>query len=216
MDISNRALAMFLLAAIVVSLAGTLTSLNRLGSLTTTGYATSDSGTVQLNVGATISITLDTYDTIDFGSCTPLAGVDGVINSQGGANTTAICPSFTINNHTIRNDGNVDVNVTINSTRIGEANGGSGATLFLDSSRGVSALAYKVSNYGRGTNVGGCVGYGASYANFTAANTKFRACDNLTARATENSFTTDFQIVVPYDAVTGVTSTTINYYAHTI
>ena len=49
MEINNRALVLFLVAAIVVSLAGTIISLNKLGTLRyTTGLAASDTATATL------------------------------------------------------------------------------------------------------------------------------------------------------------------------
>ena len=53
MEISNKTLAILLLAAVAVSLGGTIismNSLNRLGEITTTGYATDPTGIVNLSV----------------------------------------------------------------------------------------------------------------------------------------------------------------------
>ena len=74
MDISNKTLAMFLVAAIVVSIAGTTISLNRLGDISTspTGFATSGVGNVSLNVNTDLSIVLDEA-WINFGDCVPPA-----------------------------------------------------------------------------------------------------------------------------------------------
>jgi hypothetical protein len=70
MDISNRTLAMFLIAAMVISLAGTLISLNRINKMGgLTGFASSDVGNVSLFVNTTQSL-IFTVSTINFGTGT--------------------------------------------------------------------------------------------------------------------------------------------------
>ncbi len=77
-DISNRTLATLLIAAIVVSLGGTLLSLNKLQS-GVTGRAQTDTGTTEVTVTQAVSIiiTEPTNNIIDFG--------------EGRVNTTAAC-----------------------------------------------------------------------------------------------------------------------------
>jgi hypothetical protein len=210
MDISNRTLATFLLLAIVVSLGGTLVSLNKLNSLT--GFATTGTGNVSLSVGSTLSITTIDSNAINFGSCSPLSGVEGIINSENASttNTSQICPSFTQNNITVRNDGNTPANVTIRPNKIGGAQGG----LFLNSTTLKSALAYKTIKSGRGSYTNGCVGnIQTNYTNFTSTTTNLTACSNLTSGATNNTFLTHVQIIVPYDAPGGQSDVILTYVA---
>ena len=209
MDISNRTLAVFLLAAIVVSLGGTIVSLNRLNSIT--GYAGSAFGNVSLSVGGTLSITTVDNPLLNFGSCSPISGFQSIINSVGGANTTTVCAAYSVDNISVRNDGNVHANVTISANRTGAAHGGD----FLNSVTGVSAFAYRTTKNGYAPYTNGCVGDVslATYANFTSTVANYTACSNLTAGGTNNSFITDFQIVVPYDAPQGQSDVMITYRA---
>lgn len=225
MDISNRALAMFLLAAIVVSLAGTITSLNRLGSISTTGYASTDTGTVQLVVAGSLSITTaDATPSINFVGCVPYPGGSVSINSENSSNTSGangICGYASIQNITVRNDGTVDANVTIQSNEVGELEG-SGS--FLEATPDASDIAFKAENHSRDTgSTGGCsslvgnVNAFTQYTNFTATGTKHPLCANLTwGEDTTNSLTTDFEIVVPRNVAAQTATATITYTAHTI
>jgi len=213
MDISNRALAMFLLAAIVVSLAGTIISLNKLEGTSTTGFATSGAGNVSLDVQNSLSITTADSALINFGSCTPLSGEDATVASTGGANTS-ICSGFAVgganSNISVRNDGNIDANVTVKPNKVGAAQSG----LFLNSTRGTSAIAYKTVAGGIDPYTNGCQsGLVGSYTNFTSTITDVPACENLTPGATANSFLTDLQIVVPYDVAAGQQDVILTYTA---
>ena len=117
MDVSNKTLAMFLVAAVVVSLVGTIISLNKLGTLTTTGYATG-TGRVELNVSTTTSIKF-VLNTVNWST--------GSVNSSGYWNCTlttvgghtAGCNGFNTWNESlvIENDGSTILsNVQVNSS----------------------------------------------------------------------------------------------------
>ena len=68
MEDTNKTLALLLVAAIVVSLGGTIISLDRIGQLSITGFATSNqTGIVQFNITSATTLTL-TQSTIDFGN----------------------------------------------------------------------------------------------------------------------------------------------------
>lgn len=213
MDISNKALAMFLLAAIVVSLGGTIVSLNKLDTVSTTGYATSDQGIAQLNVSESLSIILD-YDSIDFGACTLGEGVPINITSEDTLNTSAFCSSFDANPFAIRNNGNVAANVTVNVSDVGTADGGT----FLSPGTN-SVVRYEVTSGGDGSNTDGCTGEGpASYTDIEATGTKYAVCDSLAAVAAPgaNSVLVNVNFEVPNDSPTGVASLTYEFIAHTV
>ena len=216
MEFSNKALAVLLLAAMVVSLGGTIISINRLSVDTKTGFAITDVGNVSINVQGEISLTLDTYNLINFGACTPSGGVPLVVNSEGGLNTTVACPSFVAgdadSNFSIRNDGNVNINVNITPGNRGEAHGGD----FLESASSSSAIAFR-SIAGGSAGGNGCVsGLVATYTNFTTAN-QIRACGNLTAAGvlgpTNDSFTTHIEIVLPHNVPEGEESVLLTFTA---
>jgi hypothetical protein len=216
MEFSNKALAIFLLAAMVVSLGGTIISLNRLNEVKTVGYATSATGIVQLTISQSLSITTADGNSVDFGSCTPPAGagVTANVTSDILENTTASCTGYTQTNISVRNDGNVNATVSANSSAVGRANNASGA--FLNSSSATSSLQFKSANAGRLTNTGGCTaGTVGAYTPFTEAGRPYIVCDNLKIGniGGANSIVANFKIVIPNDAPTGVANTTIGFTA---
>ena len=216
MDISNKTLAMFLVAAIVVSIAGTTISLNKLESMETgpTGMVTSDSGNVSLSVGTTLSITLDNTD-IQFGNCTtPASGIEEIHSWLDGGNqsstTNAMCDgsgTYNLNNGVgidIRNNGNTNANITLNATKYGgPANG-----TFLVSSSNNAYIGYNVSNATyEPSHYGGCMGnmqQNTQNITFSNYNTQMLVCDNLTNTAdNNNSVSVGVTIGVPNDVESG-------------
>ena len=216
MEFSNKSLAVLLLAVMVISLGGTILSLNRMNEIKTTGYVSSATGTVNLSVSQSVSITTTDGNIVDFGSCSPSSG-NGVttnVTSDVLEQTGTACISFTQSNISVRNDGNVNASVTINASAVGKADNASGA--FLSSTSAKSSLMYKSTNAGRLTNLGGCTGGTVgSYAPFTQAGYGYPICTNLKAGIVggDNSLVVDFKIVVPNDAPTGVSSDTIGFVA---
>lgn len=176
MDISNRALGLLLVAAIVISIGGTVISLNKLDGFSTTGFATNPNGTVSLTVGDTESIIL-TDLAIDFGTCTIPPGSSLNLDSyqaQGGVNNSACTATSGFPDKlVVKNNGNVDTNVTITSNV-------TGTDFFNDGTN--SWIAYK------GTNVGaGCTGTLVSaYTNITSTS-DLAFCDRLQADTVSNS-----------------------------
>lgn len=202
MDISNRALAMFLLAAIVVTLGGTIVSLNKLDAVSTTGFATTDTGNVSVTVGSTTSITLDNNFDYNFGTCTPSTSVLTHVNTHNTENSS-ICTGSDGNQPLyVRNDGNVDVNVTINASQVGEAQGGN----FLDlGGSGTSAIYFNSSNQGGASpGAAGCSGTTqASWQVFATTNTMYLVCSTLDAAGVSsgaNTVAVDIRLAIPISA----------------
>ncbi|MBN1156996.1 hypothetical protein JXA85_05235, partial [Candidatus Woesearchaeota archaeon] len=116
-EISNRALAVLLVAAITISLGGTILSLNKLGGLRMaekempiTGRALTEEGYVNLSISSGISITTTDNNRIDFGSCAPQGGVFTEITSMANASICDGAVNVTgSKNITVRNNGNVNV-----------------------------------------------------------------------------------------------------------
>jgi hypothetical protein len=211
MDISNKTLALFLLGAIVVSLGGTILSLNKLGDVSSTGLVTGD---VNLEIASSLSITTADRSTIDFGTCTPVGGQTLTINSEDGANTSATCDGdISLGGIFVRNNGNVNANVTIQSNVVGAAQSGT----FLNSSVGNSSLQYRTVENGLLGNTNGCQGgLVASYTAFAANGTEYLVCSNLTFGSTENSFETHIQIIIPPDAPVGVAAAVLTFTAEQV
>ncbi len=219
MDVSNKTLAMFLVAAIVVSVAGTIISLNKLQSVSYTGFATTATGNVSVNIASQLSITTSDHSYIDFKNCTPQSGVGtDTINSEGGGQTSTVCSSFsdtgTNGEILVRNDGNVNANVTIDFSDVGEADGGT----FLPSPSDTSRIQYKIINDSSASYHGGCVGsYPSSYTTVTnSAKTNRVGCTNLKYGGTYNSFQMEVQITLPHDADVGYNSIDFTFTAHNV
>jgi hypothetical protein len=223
MDITNKTLAVMLVAAIVVSIGGTFISLTRLGDASTIGYNTYNaSGEVSLTIQSSLSITTTDSDTINFGSCNLGEGSAGItINSDVsglGSNTGADCSGagsgFIATPIAVRNDGNLHANVSFNVSKVGTGNGGD----FLNTGSTDSSIGYKLLNQGLVGSAGcaGILGNGvdntsmASYVVFQNTS-ELNACSNLTA-GSANTFLTHFQIVIPTAAASG-DNVTVTYFA---
>lgn len=208
MSVSNKTLAVLLLAAIVVSLGGTFISLNRLGTISPTGYSTGE-GTVNLSINATLSITTEDSDLLDFGVCNLGPASAGItINSQGGEDTTTACTNpGSLTPISVRNDGNVDANVTIKSNKVGTQRTGD---TFIPTGSTDSDLLFLVQNDSDDASYsGGCMGTLGSptYTAFLDTAAEYNVCNNLQAHGTANSVQAHFQIVVPTAAQEGDTVT---------
>jgi hypothetical protein len=123
MEISNKTLALFLVAAVTISLFGTVISLNKMNRLvqlkSTTGYALSDTALAQVTVNTTTSI-IFTTDSIDFGSGTVnTSGADKNCTLAVNATKSVDCIGFTHVNvpFVLENDGTTFVSVVLNSSK---------------------------------------------------------------------------------------------------
>jgi len=141
---NNKTIVLALVAAIVISLGGTFLVLNKLDKVgdypVFTGFATNDTGYVNVTISQTLSIDVnDTDSYIDFGTCNaPKGGLTTSIASnfsqgggsginatqQGGvANGDINCTGGNLIGGAkyikIQNIGNVEANLTINSTHNG-------------------------------------------------------------------------------------------------
>ncbi|MCC7574446.1 hypothetical protein KO361_02550 [Candidatus Woesearchaeota archaeon] len=223
MSVSNKTLAVMLLAAIVVSLGGTFVSLSKLGAISMTGYQAfndTDSGTVQLTIEELISITIEDQRNINFGTCDFGAGATNiVINSEYTLNTSLCNGISEATPIAVRNDGNLPAKVEFNVSKVGTDFSGD----FLDTGEGGSSLRYKIINNGLLGNQAGCaLNLGntsgtssmASYAIFE--NTSLHnVCGNLTTGAAgsgANSVLAHFEIKIPDAASTGDT-VSVTFYA---
>ncbi len=197
MDITNKTLAMFLVAAIVISLAGTIISLNQLNKMT--GYAVSAStGTARVNVSSTTSITFTT-NTIDFGNgsinvaynnCTMYANAtNGTIDNWKSAGctdfSTALPAPFTL-----ENNGNPDVSVNLNSS--------TDAAGFLGGSTITPVFQYAVFNAESGSC--GAAITPTTWADVNATALGTLVCSDFNALDSNDTLKIAVRIVIPLDA----------------
>ncbi len=204
MDISNKTLAMFLVAAIVASIAGTMISLDKLGAIDgPTGYVPHDyTGNVTINISEELSITISTDSTIDFGACAPLAGQTAFLSSTNNTDAWDSCgdSGSLPDEFVILNDGNVHANVTVNVTNTGTAHS-SGTFIPNSAGGGDSYIAYAVTD-----DDAGCLGGdrpAAGFHNFTDTTSSFQLCDNLTFTTATKDVNVDIGIGLPADATPG-------------
>lgn len=204
MSVSNKTLAVMLLAAIVVSLGGTFISLNRLGTAgSPTGHAINPQGNVSLDINSSLSITTIDNHEIDFGMCVLGPDSAGITINSNRTESTANCANGgTVNPIIVRNNGNINAIITVQSAKVGTSQGGT----FLNTGSTNSSLQYRVTNTSRHvTYEGGCIsGLGSSaYATFATAGAEYGICNNLQSHGVRNSVEVDFQIVIPTAAARG-------------
>ena len=213
MDISNKTLALLLVGAMVVSLAGTILSLNKLGEVSITGMPV-QLGNVSLEVEQLLSITTEDNPAISFGSCSPDTDSVLILNSEFGENTSDSCDITEAQTPIhIRNNGNVPASVQVSPDDYGTADE---VGTFLAPATN-SALAYRILDEGLdGVYGGGCSSTAGSqgsaagslvgdYTNFTGTG-DFLVCDNLADSSganLNNSVGMHLQITFPTDVVPG-------------
>ena len=115
-EISNKALALLVLAALVVVVAATTIQLNQLNAIGVTGMPTqSDTGTVLLTIQDALAIEVQTGNSsIDFETCTPLVGQTIVANSTTGGGHPNCTGDFTTGQFIrLMNVGNIPADVDV-------------------------------------------------------------------------------------------------------
>jgi hypothetical protein len=206
MDVSNRTLAVLLIAAIVFSVGGTLMSFSQTGVGSPTGFATnSTDGTVQLTINQAISITLIDSD-INFGNCnvstSGLTNYDSSLGSSGVNNS--LCSGSLPDNITIENDGNVEANVTVQTLY-------NGTTMFGDDNAHIGFFAANV------TGDEGCAGtLTTTRTNMSVEGQDYLVCDNLTFGASNDQIAYFAYITLSDQSTSVQTSTTVTFEARVI
>ena len=169
-EISNKVLAVIVFATLVVIVAGTFfnfQAVRQYGSLT--GFATSDTGYVNLSIASTLAIAVDTgNNTINFGACAPRAATSYTC----GTNDTLECDGSVANNCTgdtatpqfIRVDNVGNVNAAVNIT-----NNECDASTFIG---GTSPGFRYATTHCNGTGV-------VDWTSFTAGAQQTAVCTNL-------------------------------------
>jgi len=117
-EISNKTLAILLIGAIVISLGGTLISLNRLARIKIPGvtgfYGLPEEAIVQLDITSVVQVNFTT-DTINWGSGTVITGKDFCVLNSYDAAIGANCTDFTpqTDGLVLENIGNKNVTLNI-------------------------------------------------------------------------------------------------------
>ncbi len=215
MDISNKSLAVILVAAIVISIGGTVVSLNKFGQLSQpgyTGYATSsDAGQTNFSIMSNTTIEFVAgKDAMNFGNGEVNGSAAGVQNCTLQTNNTAPstdCIGFSAldNYFVIHNIGNIGVNLSLLSNAT--------AAQFIGGNASVHSFQWQV-----GANESGsCLGSlsDTSFTNVTNGTTIAHAknvCTNLDYNLPTNSLWVNLKLVIPEDAPQGIHQATITAY----
>lgn len=191
MDVNNKTLAVLLIAAIVVSLGGTVVVLNIGGE--PTGFATSDTstGTVDYNISSNVLINFTTAS-IDFGvgyvdtagdveNCT--MDTNNNINKSGSqcaGGLTAVNGGLTL-----ENIGNKNASINLSFTDI--------AAFLAFNASGESHLRYQIDDSGESACNSSTP---SSYTNIRAAGVETIICDEMDTVPNNDAFVIDLEISI--------------------
>jgi hypothetical protein len=225
-EVSNKALAILLVGAIVISLAGTLISINKVSQISSfsrrgnqiTGMALQDNGNVSLTIqgGAALAVKRG----INFGTVNPNGSIINISSEvsligRGGSNDCSVVANCS--GLEIENDGNIPINVTMNSSsNASDLIGGTGANWTFFVANGNS------SNTGNATRPdGGCtmvppIYNSNAWTNFQK-NTNYIICNSsvgagLWYNDTNDTITIEVNLTIPSDAATGIKTAVLSFY----
>lgn len=216
-QVSDKTIMFLLIAAIIISIGGTIVSINRLNQLIprVTGLGTTTTGKVNVTLANVNSISI-TDSQIDFGSCSPNSSTGSNLSSNISNGTTwqswgspGVCVSIvnSPDNITIKNDGNTNLNISVKTNVIASTFIGGDSPygpLFMfsvkndsdspgcNNATGTTWTAQKEFNIGRGM--------AWNWSNFTVADEDYLACANLTPVANRDSINLFVKLYIPADA----------------
>jgi len=218
-EISNKTLATLLVVAIVISLAGAFFAMRGVSQITNviSGAATEQPGEAKVNISSLTSIML-TQATVNFGTGYRNAsevGINDECNLTTNQSTKPTCwfniTAWAPRPFVLENDGNVYVNVTINSsintTFLDGTPAGTAVQRYQfvpsDSSSGL--LGFRPEN--------GCNATAFSVTDWTEfSNSRQLICTNMSPTDTEDEFYVDINISIPM-GITGAKTTAVTFYA---
>ena len=191
MEISDRTIVVLTVIALITTVSGALTILQKVGPDVPllSGLATTDTGEVNLTIDAAANIAF-VVDTVEFGSGAPDSSSIRPINTTGGFGGGNNPSTFDNPGPlSVRNDGNVDVNVTINGTP---------ADTFL----GGTSPTYEFASLAPGTD-DGCAN-NRTHAYPTSLNaTQVMFCSNLTFSDSADTTNISILLGIPSDITSG-------------
>ncbi len=187
-DISNKTLALVLVAALAVSLVGTLLSMNRLNTLT--GFATS-TGTSNLTLVSTSAISF-AINNVDWGTGSVNASdvthnytctLDTLGTKTGCVNFTTVTQGLVL-----ENTGDTNLNVTLKSDKTPTQFIGTGAT-----------FQWKIAE----NETGSCNGTLGQTTFTTVSTTDTNICTVLLPQIATNSLKIDLNVTIPLAVMSG-------------
>jgi hypothetical protein len=207
MEISNKALAILLVLAIVVSIGGAVVNMAKLSEFSViiptikgiTGMGTT--GTVNVSLQATTNLNV-TQTFVDFGVGYVTTNMFGArVNSTGNRTNWTVVGTFTPLNLQLENIGNVNLSVSVSSDK--------SATTYLGGTNPVFQFAATTKT----PDVAACVsGYNlqSTLTDVTLTTTK-NVCSNLGFVAESNELNVSIELIIPYDAPVGNKTVTLTF-----
>ncbi len=194
MRLDNNTLSVVLVLAIVVSVAVLFYNSGLMGI---TGAETTDTGTANFTIDDQVSI-LFIDDLTEFGTGTVTDGTDrAVLTSDNTAQVNATDWSTIDDPMILKNNGNIDANITLEAADTpdtwigGDAGGGPGFEFKVADSTG---------------NTSACTNPTASFSDLST--TEVQACENLTSTSAHDCIDINYKVIIPQDAI-GVKQTTV-------
>jgi len=202
MDITDRTLAIFLVIAIVISLGGTIVSLQRLHQLGFTGMTLyNTTGTTNFSLQPSVSIIFRT-SLVNFGTGYVNANGTGCVittNATSGWNTTGNCLGGLTNASPfiIENNGNVNVNLSLNAS--------ANASTFVTGSVPTPLFQWAVSN----NETNSCYGTlnDTTWTNVNWTGGPKNVCTAFNYSDSNDTIRLDIKVLIPEDATQGSTHT---------
>ncbi len=183
--VSNNVLAVLVVIAIVISLAGIATTLNLLGQVPVlTGGVT---GVTQATVAAAITISLP-VNTVNFGT----------MNVGDTDNTTDLSPYPFV----VRNDGSVDVNVTVNATQLWSGTGATGTSTYYQ---------FLSAENETGSVFNSSIDLVTDWTNMPIASPAVKLVDRLKFTDANDEVRAHIKVTVPLDEPAGAKSSTVTF-----
>ncbi len=199
----SKGFAVLIALAIVVSVGGTLITLNSIPAPQITGYETSSQqGTASFTVAALTQITL-TDSTVNFGTCQLnnsliLTYDSNASNGESLNDSDSICDGSFPDNMTLENTGNKYVNLTISSNV--------SAMNYIDAASDEGSFYF----VGGNDEAGACSsGLQTTFTNFSAAQTNYTLCLNFSPVNTEDELSIAYRVQLPPDTREGTKTATI-------
>ena len=207
-DISNKTLITILTISIVISVAGTFMSLNKINDLTqsTTGFATSD-GTATITIEQDISFDLSVADINWTGYINQSGGCDNATlqtgtNADRDANSVSVCwiGSSETEDFELISLANIAINITMNST--------DDADSLFDGTAAMSEFQYQTFPIGGGT-VANCGNF-TSWTDFTV-NGNQDVCNGGNLTTVDDNIGIAIRVIIPVNESQDLKTSTITF-----
>lgn len=212
-EISNKSLAIMVVAAILITIGSTALILRSGGPVAITGlYGSTQTGTAQFNITGVVSITIRDQ-LVDFGAGAVRADLTScTIQTETDAHTCGSWANYTANEpgFTIENDGNVNANISVSAAAAASSWIGGTSPSF----KGQTDSAVESGASAEVDSEDGCTGASGAFASFAEITVSDQVmCDVLAFGDSADGVELDVQATVPEDASVGQKSTTLTFTA---